>query len=428
MNNFISLISGTSYDKNDVTNNGLRVLRGGNIQSFKLIINTDDVFLPNSYYNETTLVKKNDIIIVASTGSKEVIGKPAFVDKEYDNTTIGAFLRIIRPYSNESYNYLKIIFKSEYYRNIVRESVRGTNINNLKAETINNIFVPLPPLEEQQRIVDKINSFGHLIQEYDKYEKQLTELESTFADKLKKSILQYAIEGKLVKQDPNDEPASVLLERIKAEKEKLIKEGKIKRDKNESYIYQGDDKNYYEQIGKIPRILDDDFIYKLPNNILAQRFKTVLDVRDGTHDSPSYHQTGFPFISSKNLDNGKIDYLNIKYISKENFEKYNVRSNAEENDILFGMIGTIGNPAIIINPPFKFAFKNMALIKIPKSIFTPKYVYYYLLWMEKKFKQEASGGIQQFISLDYIRNCIITIPSLNYQKEVIEKIESILSL
>ena len=127
------------------------------------------------------------------------------------------------------------------------------------------------------------------------------------------------------------------------------------------------------------------------------------------------------------MDDGKINYLNIKYIYKENFEKYSVWSNTEENDILFGMIGTIGNPAIIINRPFKFAFKNMALIKILKSIFIPKYVYYCLLWIEKKFKQEVSGGIQQFISLDYIRNSIITIPFLNYQKKLSKKIDSILS-
>lgn len=162
--------------------------------------------------------------------------------------------------------------------------------------------------------------------------------------------------------------------------------------------------------------------------MLKQRFKTVLDVRDGTHESPSYHETGYPFISSKNLNNGKIDYQNVKYISKENFDKYNIRSNAEENDILFGMIGTIGNPAIIEKPPFKFAFKNMALIKISTTFFASKYVYYYLLWIERKFKQEASGGIQQFISLDYIRNCIIPIPSLLYQKSVVDKIDAILSL
>ena len=114
-------------------------------------------------------------------------------------------------------------------------------------------MIPLPPLEEQQRIVDKINSIEPLLEKYDKVEKELSKLEKEFPEKLKKSILQYAIEGKLVKQDPNDEPASVLLERIKQEKERLINEGKIKRDKNESYIYQGDDKNYYEQLSGIPQ-------------------------------------------------------------------------------------------------------------------------------------------------------------------------------
>ena len=159
-----------------------------------------------------------------------------------------------------------------------------------------------------------------------------------------------------------------------------------------------------------------------------QRFKTVLNVRDGTHESPLYHSSGYPFISSKNLINGKIDYENIKYISKDDFDKYNIRSNAEENDILFGMIGTIGNPAIIKNPPFKFAFKNMALIKLNKKYFHPEFVYYYLLWIERKFRQEATGGIQQFISLDYIRNSIIPIPSLNYQIKVVKLIGAILSL
>lgn len=175
-------------------------------------------------------------------------------------------------------------------------------------------------------------------------------------------------------------------------------------------------------------MLEDDFIQYLPERMLKQRFKTVLDVRDGTHDSPTYYPSGFPFISSKNLKSGTIDYLNIKYISEIDFNNYNKRSNAEEDDILFGMIGTIGNPAIIKNPPYKFAFKNMALIKMSKEYFVPEYVYYYLLWIERKFKQEASGGIQQFISLDYIRNSIIPIPSISYQKVVVDKINKILSL
>ena len=305
------------------------------------------------------------------------------------------------------------------------DAIKGSTLNK---EKMNSMLIPLPPIKEQNRIISKLLESEPLIVKYGDIENKLSLLESEFPEKLKKSILQYAIEGKLVKQDPNDEPASDLLERIKAEKEKLIKEGKIKRDKNESYIFQGDDKNYYEKKGGCIIKLDDEFNHSLPQNIEKQRFKTVMDVRDGTHESPLYFPSGCPFISSKNLNNGKIDYENIKYISKEDFDKYNIRSNAEENDILFGMIGTIGNPAIIKNPPFKFAFKNMALIKLNTKYFYPEFVYYYLLWIERKFRQEATGGIQQFISLDYIRNSIIPIPSLNYQMKVVKLIDTILSL
>ena len=120
------------------------------------------------------------------------------------------------------------------------DAIKGSTLNKEKMSTM---LIPLPPLNEQNRIISKLISTEPLISKYNDIENRLSVLESEFPVKLKKSILQYAIEGKLVKQDPNDEPASVLLERIKTEKEKLIKEGKIKRDKNESYIYQGDDKN-----------------------------------------------------------------------------------------------------------------------------------------------------------------------------------------
>ena len=143
--------------------------------------------------------------------------------------------------------YLFHILQSNEFLSIFKSSLSGI-IGGVSINTLKDFMIPLPPLDEQKRIVDKINSFDPLIHQYENAEVKLSVLEEEFPEKLKKSILQYAIEGKLVKQDPNDEPASVLLERIKVEKEKLIKEGKIKRDKNESCIYKGDDKNYYEKL------------------------------------------------------------------------------------------------------------------------------------------------------------------------------------
>lgn len=159
----VYLISGTSYNKNDITDRGIRILRGGNIQNNQLLLFDDDVFLPASYYDEEKNIKKYDIIIVASTGSKTVIGKPAFIEDDYNNTQIGAFLRIIRLYYVKISSYINTIFESNYYREHIRNKVTGTNINNIKSDYVENLLIPLPPIEEQGRIVDKINRVNEVI-------------------------------------------------------------------------------------------------------------------------------------------------------------------------------------------------------------------------------------------------------------------------
>ena len=236
--------------------------------------------------------------------------------------------------------YLFNIFQSTEFTSIFKSSLTGI-IGGVSINTLKEFIIPLPPLEEQQRIVDKINSFEPLLQEYEGYEKKLTELESTFADKLKKSILQYAIEGKLVNQDPNDEPASVLLERIRAEKEKLIKEGKIKRDKNESYIYQGDDKNYYEQI---------DYLPPIPSNWKYIKLSFVIDVARGGSPRPiqDYLTTksdGYNWIKIGDTD------VNSKYITstKEKIKKeglYKTRL-VHPGDFLLTNSMSFGHPYIL---------------------------------------------------------------------------------
>ena len=159
----VYLISGTSYNKNDITDRGIRILRGGNIQNNQLLLFDDDVFLPASYYDEEKNIKKYDIIIVASTGSKTVIGKPAFIEDDYNNTQIGAFLRIIRLYYVKISSYINTIFESNYYREHIRNKVTGTNINNIKSDYVENLLIPLPPIEEQARIADKINRLNEII-------------------------------------------------------------------------------------------------------------------------------------------------------------------------------------------------------------------------------------------------------------------------
>lgn len=224
-------------------------------ENYALMIKTQD--FQNNFLKDLTFTDKHGYeflensnlfggeLVLANVGS---IGKVFIVPKLNRPMTLAPNSIMVRFFNDEHLSWLLKLFQSSFGLELLLSISSATAIKKFNKTDFKTLLIPLPPLEEQQRIVEKINSFEPLIQEYDKYEKQLTELESTFVEKLKKSILQYAIEGKLVKQDPNDEPASVLLERIKVEKEKLIKEGKIKRDKDESYIYQGDDKNYYENL------------------------------------------------------------------------------------------------------------------------------------------------------------------------------------
>jgi len=163
MGDVISLISGTSYDKNDVQESGIKILRGGNIQDGEIIEKDDDVFVQIGRTSSECNVRIGDIVIVASTGSADLIGKAGYVRKEYHSTQIGAFLRIVRPIAGEISLYLNLVFSSELYRGHIRTMAKGTNINNIKATYINDFVIPLPPIDEQNKIVAAVNEYFAII-------------------------------------------------------------------------------------------------------------------------------------------------------------------------------------------------------------------------------------------------------------------------
>ena len=305
--------------------------------------------------------------------------------------------------------YLFNIFQSNEFLSIFKSSLNGI-IGGVSINTLKDFIIPLPPLEEQQRIVNKINSFEPLIQEYDKNEKLLTELESSFTEKMKKSILQYAIEGKLVKQDPNDEPASVLLERIKAEKEKLIKEGKIKRDKNESYIYQGDDKNYYEN---------------LPKTWISTTIKNIsISIGDGIHGTPNYDLNGeYSFINGSNLINGVLDLSSAKKCNYDEFEKYKKPIN--KNTIFISINGTLGNLAKYRNEKIILG-KSAAYITLVNDIAIDWIIIFLKSKIAKNHFQKAQTGTTiKNIPLSALRTLLIPIIPINEISRIINRVNII---
>ena len=247
---------------------------------------------------------------------------------------------------------------------------------------------------------------------------------------LKNSILQWAIQGKLVPQDPNDEPASVLLDKIRQEKERLIKEKKIKRDKNASIIYRGEDNSYYEKIlatGEV-KCIDEEIPFEIPKGWKWVRLNSYSDVRDGTHDTPQYVVSGYPLITSKDFIGGIFDFSKTKYIDEQTFIEINKRSNVQIGDILFSMIGgNIGSMILITKENyFDMAIKNVALFKqyIYNDILI-KYLYLYLQSQVVSIKNTASGGAQSFVSLNMLRNYLMPIPPLNEQNRIIENFKSL---
>ena len=232
--------------------------------------------------------------------------------------------------------------------------------------------------------------------------------------KLRQKILDLAIHGKLVPQDPNDEPASVLLERIKAEKERLIKEGKIKRSKKSA---KTSDTPHYP--------------YLLPNGWEWCKFQDCMDVRDGTHDTPKYIEHGYPLITSKDFKNGKFDFSKTKYISSTDYQNIIKRSKVEVGDILYSMIGgNIGSMIQIRQENyFDMAIKNVALFKpYPKQSISTEYIAFFLESKIREYQSIAIGGAQPFVGLDVFRNTLVPLPPLAEQKRIVAEIERCFAL
>ena len=164
----------------------------------------------------------------------------------------------------------------------------------------------------------------------------------------------------------------------------------------------------------------------LPDEWSAVRLADISDVRDGTHDSPKYLESGIPFITSKNLKNGKLDFTTCNFISEEDHRKFSERSNVENGDIIFGMIGTLGSP-VIVDTDFEFSIKNVALIKFNNTQLFNQYMKYLLdsTLVQREFERISDGGVQKFISLSTIRSLQIPIPPLKEQQKIAEILSSV---
>ena len=307
-------------------------------------------------------------------------------------------------------NYIVYVLRSPHIDYVVNSVTYGVKMPRVGTETMVNLLIPLPPLAEQKRIVAKIEELLPLVDRYAVPYEKLEQFNAKFPENMKKTILQYAIQGKLVEQRPEEGTGKELYRQIQAEKQRLIQEKKIKKGKT------------------LAEISEDEIPFDIPKSWMWCRLSDIIDVRDGTHDSPKYVPEGIPLVTSKNLSNGMIDYGNVKYITQEDADKINTRSMVEDDDILFAMIGSIGNP-VLVKKEREFCIKNMALFKkYANTDISMQYMYWFFFFVQYKLKKEASGGVQSFISLSRFREYLVPLPPLAEQKRIVTKIEELLPL
>lgn len=350
------------------------------------------------------------------------IGRAAIWPYEYD-IRIQNHIHRLRAYIPICTQFFYYIFY--LYKHVGWIGGKGIGIQGLSSNALHALLFPLPPIEEQKRIVKKIKEIEPFTEKYAVAEAHLNSLNLNFPEQLKKSILQEAVQGKLAPQDPDDEPASVLLERIRAEKERLKAEGKIKRDKNESVIYKRDN-SHYEKINGTERCIDDEIPFDIPDNWEWERLGNIGETNIGLTYSPSdkSNDDGIPVLRSNNIQNGNIDYSGLVYVSCYVPE----RAMIHEGDILIcvrnGSRSLVGKAAIISQEGMAFG----AFMAKFASPINP----YILIFLESPVFRSRLDGVKtetvNQITQEMIKKQLIPIPPLSEQHRIVEKIEELMPM
>ena len=333
-------------------------------------------------------------------------------------------------FGNLDPEYIVAFLKCPYVDAVINSVTYGVKMPRVGTETMTGLLVPIPPLPEQKRIVQKLGEMKPLTDRYSEAYIRAKELNQAFPELLKKSILQEAVQGKLVPQDSADEPASVLLERIRAEKEQLIKASKIKRDKHESVIFRRDN-SHYEKLDGIERCIDGEIPFDIPKSWEWCRLGTILyKLTDGTHSRPKYVKFGVPFISVKDVSSGNLDFSNCKYISEEEHRELYKRCNPEQGNILLTKVGTTGIP-IIVNITDEFSlFVSVALLKFNQELLYNEFLVHLINspLIQRQAEENTRGvGNKNWVMRD-IANTLIVIPPLSEQYRIVDELNKILSI
>ena len=411
------------FTKDAITStNAVPIVRAQNVRIGKFEENKNEaisITLSNQL-ERSSLIKRCLLMTFIGAGIGDVCIFPA-----YRRNHLAPNVAKIEPFNNDCFlEFFLMALMSPLGQLGVNSIKKSTAQPSLSMETIRRILIPIPPLSEQERIVDKIGLVMPIIDKYSKSQELLDKMNVELNECLKKSVLQEAIQGKLVPQIAEEGTAQELIEQIKAEKEKLVKEGKLKKSAlTTSTIFRGDDNKYYEQIGKKCLDITEQIPFEIPNSWTWTRMGQIGDWGAGStplRSNQDYYGGNILWLKTGELNNGTV-YDTEEKITQRAFQDCSLRMN-KKGDVLIAMYGaTIGKLAIV----GKELTTNQACCGCTPYVVYNWFLFYFLMASRDTFIKKGEGGAQPNISRIKLVEYLIPLPPLNEQKRIVKRIETL---
>ena len=387
--------------------------------------------LKEMYFTEEELGKctatKGDLLVCEGGD----IGRSAIWDYDY-NIRIQNHIHKLRSYiplCTRFFYYVMYLYKGIGYI-----GGKGIGIQGLSSGALHNILIPTPSINEQERIVSQIEAIMPIAVKYEKSQEELNQLNDSIHNKLRKSILQEAIQGKLVPQIEEEGTAQELLEQIRQEKFQLVKEGKLKKSAlSDSVIYKGDDNKYFEKNGNTEMDITDEIPFEIPDNWEWCRIGSVLNIWSArrVHEK-DWRTSGIPFYRAREIgkmaDCGYVD--NDLFIEQSLYEEFSKSGVPQIGDLMMTAVGTLGK-TYVVETKNPFYYKDGSVLCIGNPFhFSP---YYLKLFFESsaftnQYLSESDGTTVATLTMVRLNRYLIPIPPLMEQARIVEMIKQLASI
>ena len=438
----ISYQNGYAYTSSELNKEckGMPVIKSGNLMTYEVVLkpNNDYVEKP-SIKMLTSVINKGDLLMCLSSQSDnpEPLGKTA-IYKANTPALLNQRVLKMRPWLAEMLEYMYYVINSEYFHYTVSHQGGGSAQANLKLGHVLSMLVPLAPLEEEVRIVDKITAIMPLVLQYETTFLKQEKLNIEINNRLKSSILQEAIQGKLVPQIAEEGTAQELLEQIKLEKQNLVKEGKLKKSAlATSIIFRGDDNKYCEKIGEDSICLDDEIPFDIPLNWAWVRLDDICSfIHRGK--SPKYSLIKkYPVVAQKCNQWSGFSIEKAKFIEPQSISSYKEEYILQDEDLMWNStgLGTLGRMAIYykkLNPyELAVADSHVTVIRPYKQYVVSEYLYYYFAsnTVQSVIEDKSDGSTKQKeLSTKTVKSYLVPLPPMEEQMRIVEKVEELTQL